>query len=341
MRAVARTSSNWTRRGLLILKLAVAAVLVWWLVSSGQMDFSQFRGVGSRWEWILAGIGACGIVQVVTVWRWTVLLRVQGIRYRYAQALRISMIGLFFNQFMLGSVGGDLYKVYAVVKDHPGAKSAGMVSVLVDRITGLVMSLLLVPMALLFTWDFVMADGRVASLVGLVVAILVGSAVFGLCLISLRLRRIGVVRRLLDALPMQERLKRIDQAIRVHAEHPREMVWVTISGLTAQVFVVLTNVCLAYALVPDLDSVAIFFLLIPLALITMALPINPPGAVGTGEAIYQYLLSLGGFASGSLLSLLQRGVLMLWAVPGAFLYVAGRGPGDAVALPAAESSGDA
>ena len=64
-----------------------------------------------------------------------------------------------------------------------------------------------------------------------------------------------------------------------------------------------------------------YFLLIPIAHLAMALPINPPGAIGTAEAMYSYLFGLIGVPNGALLSILQRATFIIWAIPGAIIYV--------------------
>ena len=67
---------------------------------------------------------------------------------------------------------------------------------------------------------------------------------------------------------------------------------------------------------------AAFFLLIPIALLFMAIPVNPPGALGTGEAIYSLLLELIAIGQGSMISLLHRAVNIVWALPGLLAFFA-------------------
>ena len=311
---------------MLALKLALAVGAFWWLLASGQMDLGALGGVGARWEWLALAMVAVGLVQVFTIWRWQILLRVQDIHYPFRELASISLIGLFFNQLVLGSTGGDVYRIYAVARDHPKRRSAGAVSVLVDRITGLFMTLALVPLAWLLMDSGLRKDPVILSLVGTATLAMAAGLLLGAALLWEPMRRPPVIRAALRRLPMQEPLKRIDTAIRAHVRFPKTIALMVFIGFVVQVLVVLSNVSLAYALTADPGSTLLFFVVVPLALTAMALPINPPGALGTGEALYQYLFALVGVANGSLLSLLQRAVLMLWAVPGAFLYVVRRRP---------------
>jgi len=92
-------------------------------------------------------------------------------------------------------------------------------------------------------------------------------------------------------------------------------------SLLIQVIIVVINVFLAFSILGTDIQWPAMFLLIPAALLLMAVPINPPGALGTGEAIYSVLLELIGIAQGSIISLLQRFLNILWALPGSLALV--------------------
>lgn len=55
----------------------------------------------------------------------------------------------------------------------------------------------------------------------------------------------------------------------------------------------------------------------------MALPLNPPGALGTGEALYAFLLDRAGVPQGAVLSLLLRLMYTLWGLGGTFAFALG------------------
>ena len=45
-------------------------------------------------------------------YQWKLLLEKQGVRMTYGKLLKLYHVGLFFNNFMPGNVGGDVKKVY-------------------------------------------------------------------------------------------------------------------------------------------------------------------------------------------------------------------------------------
>ena len=137
-----------------------------------------------------------------------------------------------------------------------------------------------------------------------------------------------MVRWFLSKLPFRRILKQISAAIYVYKFHPREVLLVISMSVVIHVGVVSTNLCLARALIPEALPWANFFFLIPIAQIAMAIPINPPGAIGTAEGIYAYLLTIAGISQGALICLLYRLTNYLWALVGCVYYLKRKGKVD-------------
>jgi len=88
--------------------------------------------------WIFAAaLGLYIISQLVFVLRWSILLKVQSIRIGFPTAARLHFLGLFYNNCLPGSVGGDLLRAWYVTK-HTDKKLEAALSVFVDRVIGLV-----------------------------------------------------------------------------------------------------------------------------------------------------------------------------------------------------------
>ncbi len=76
------------------------------------------------------------IAQLIIGFRWWLLLRSQLISIPYISAVRLHFLGLFYNNCMPGSVGGDLIRAWYVTK-HTNKKFEAALSVFIDRIVGL------------------------------------------------------------------------------------------------------------------------------------------------------------------------------------------------------------
>jgi glycosyltransferase 2 family protein len=73
------------------------------------------------------------VIQAILGVRWWLLLRAQSIFICFWAVVKLSFLGLFYNNFMPGSVGGDLMKAWYVTR-HTDRKFQAVLSVFVDRV---------------------------------------------------------------------------------------------------------------------------------------------------------------------------------------------------------------
>lgn len=92
---------------------------------------------------LLLGIAAFLFGQVLLAVRWWVLLLGLQIRISLPVAIKLHMLGLFYNNLLPSSVGGDLLRAYYVAR-HTDRSMAAAVSVLVDRLVAVGTMLLVV-----------------------------------------------------------------------------------------------------------------------------------------------------------------------------------------------------
>ena len=87
--------------------------------------------------WVLAAVlGIFFVSQLIFVARWNMLMRVQSIKIGYWSALRLHLLGLFYNNCLPTSVGGDFLRAWYVTR-HTDKKLQAALSVFVDRAVGL------------------------------------------------------------------------------------------------------------------------------------------------------------------------------------------------------------
>ena len=68
--------------------------------------------------------------------QWYLLLRAQNLPIRFAQALLFYFVGVFFNNVLLGNIGGDAMRIYDV-RRLTGESSGGVAATMMDRLIGL------------------------------------------------------------------------------------------------------------------------------------------------------------------------------------------------------------
>ena len=88
-------------------------------------------------KWIFAAaLGIYILSQLIFVLRWYLLMWVQSIKIGYWPAVRLHFLGLFYNNCLPSSVGGDFLRAWYVTK-HTDKKTQAAMSVFVDRAVGL------------------------------------------------------------------------------------------------------------------------------------------------------------------------------------------------------------
>jgi uncharacterized protein (TIRG00374 family) len=315
-----------------ILKVAVVGFLVFYLVRyvGPRMNFEYLEekvgSIRSRWPYLVLAQVFLGSILFITFYRWKLLLDAQGIRYSVREACAIGLIGYFFNQFLIGSTGGDIMKAYYVAVDHPERRAAGITTVFIDRVVGLLDLFVLAGIAILLNWSRIMADPWLRGLSILVAAILAGSLVGGALFFSERVRSSSLVRSLFRLLPFRGVLDKVQAAVYVYKFHPHIVVAAVLLSFVVQTSVILMVIC--YALALDLGTdLASFFFIVPLASLATALPMGSPGGLGQLEGAYSGLFFCFGFAerNGLILALVQRLFQYAWSLLGVYCYLRRKG----------------
>jgi glycosyltransferase 2 family protein len=86
----------------------------------------------------LLGIATFSLSNVLGALQWSILLRSQDVKLSFIKVLSFYHVGLFFNNFLIGYVGGDAFRMYDVAK-HAGDSTVAVSSVVFDRLVGFFM----------------------------------------------------------------------------------------------------------------------------------------------------------------------------------------------------------
>ncbi|MBP5419874.1 MAG: flippase-like domain-containing protein [Bacteroidales bacterium] len=118
-------------------KVGVSGLLLWWVIS--KID------IKSTWETIrnannlliVAAIFAYALSQIAAAHRLNMLFRTIPFHISSIANIRLYWLGLFYNFFLPGGVGGDGYKVYYLHRHHNQSVKALTALVLADRLNGM------------------------------------------------------------------------------------------------------------------------------------------------------------------------------------------------------------
>ena len=167
----------------ILLKLLVSAGLLFYLISQAPLNgfedaFSEtvplFFLLAVGFFVISNGLGAC---------QWYFLLRAQKLQIKFGQAIIAYWIGVFFNNVLLGNIGGDALRIYDV-RRLTGDLRGAAATTFMDRLIGLFAACSLALTAL-FIVDAIRESG-IASVIAPVWLCLIALFAMGLS------RRMGI-----------------------------------------------------------------------------------------------------------------------------------------------------
>lgn len=117
------------------LKMFFAGGLIYWLLERGSLDFSILLHLTD--PLILALLLMLYLALMLSNnLRWHLFLDGLGIKIPFKETFKLSLMGLFFNFTMPGSVGGDFVKGYYLIKKQKGGKMKMAISIFLDRFSG-------------------------------------------------------------------------------------------------------------------------------------------------------------------------------------------------------------
>jgi uncharacterized membrane protein YbhN (UPF0104 family) len=100
---------------------------------------------------VIAAIGLYVVAQAFFVLRWRILLRVLSVDISMGAGLKLHFLGLFYNNALPSSVGGDFLRAWYITKHvEDGKRLDAALSVFVDRAIGLTGMILMVLVFYLF-----------------------------------------------------------------------------------------------------------------------------------------------------------------------------------------------
>lgn len=277
----------------------------------GRLDWKPgmlrvFRDVEPGGLWSALLLIFAGALLAIT--RWWRLLAIAGCRTRWTSALRLSFLGFFFNLVLpAGITGGDVIKAVLVVRENPDRRADAFVTVVVDRALGLLVLMGLAAVVVLASGER-FADLRLPVVLAFVTALIVLWVMLHPG--PRRWLRLGA---LLERMPQRERLKAIDQALRIYAQHPFELLLaVLLSGLN-HLCIGASIYRLGHAFGDDLSFLE-YIGVAAIANTISSVPVTPAGW-GVGEWAFGSLFHVLGSPStlGVAVSVAYR---LLTAIPG-------------------------
>ena len=318
-----------------ILRFAIAGAALY-LAFRGE-NISQIAGVllGLNPWVVAAAFGLWFLSQIIFVARWSLLLRVQSIQIKFWTAFRLHLLGIFYNNCLPSSVGGDLIRAWYVTT-HTEKKVEAALSVFVDRIIGLSG---LIIMALCCYW-FIPIEGQKERLefsyeinlfqrlseyqaIFLIIA-LVLLAVFIAIILNpkgrtLLTRTFALVKR-----HSTQILQKVRKAILIYYNRKLALCLAMLLTFSCQSIFIAGLWLIGREIGID-AHIKYYFIFFPLAWVLGTLPISI-GALGIWEGVLKLTFAKVAVVSGehlSALALFHRIIWLIGSLPGIIIHLSG------------------
>ena len=296
-----------------VLRVVIGAAIVALLLSRRDAAAQVAQTLRAVPVWVMLGaVTFYWAGQVLSAYKWQLLLRARGAEVSLAQCCRIYAAGMFGNLWLPTNVGGDALRATLLVKSAPNlGRADALASIAIERLTGFAALLLIAAGALLL---------RGASAQGWRTLAIAGTIFAALGVLAWAVSRFK-----------HPKIARLQSALAFYARpRNRGVLWQALAlSLLFQASQVLLNIGLAWASGLDLPA-RIFWWLGPILSLSGLIPAGI-GGLGVREAAAVALLRDWPVGAGQIVgwSLLWQATVWLASLPGA-LFIRSRGGGDTV-----------
>jgi glycosyltransferase 2 family protein len=279
------------RVGILLLQLLVTAAGLWYVFHDPQRR-AQIAGALRHAEirWVVTGWICYSAVEVLATVRWQILLRIQRIWLSWLRAGAIVMIGLFFNQFLPGGVGGDAIRLYYIFRLVPGKKIGATLSVAMDRLFGLFAILCLSGMSLSLRFRWLTGSDTALRITYLALVLL--SAGLAFVVLLFWLVNSDLLHQLPKATPFRGAIVEFGEAFLRYRVHLVAMAFAFLITIASHLAYYTSFYCAGKSLQTSRGQVATLadiLSIMPLVNTITSVPISLGGA-GVRETLFQQLL---------------------------------------------------
>jgi uncharacterized protein (TIRG00374 family) len=275
-----------SRTGWLIAQVVVTAVLLGLL--GRNLDMAAFATLFAKapLAFYVTALAVMLAGQVAYAWRWRLLLTASGVAIPLSLVVRQYFVGIFVNNFLPSTVGGDVAKIYYLGRNHGRQRIAA--SVVVDRLLGVGWLALIAVMALAaspVTAPRLVAAQMACAGIALAVAIILVTTGFGTGGLARRVSWMGT-----GAVRLAERLQQLRLDMAMPLRHPGILLkaGLVVAGYIAAV----TGVYLRFASLQGvaIPSVIALFGVVAATAVLSNLPISLNG-LGLREQLHVALLA--------------------------------------------------
>lgn len=287
--------------------------------------------------WIFAvAISLFIITNIIIGLRWNILLRAQAIKIPWSAAVKLYFLGLFYNNFLPSSVGGDFVRAWYVTR-HTDKRLEAALSVFIDRVIGLTCLLI---MAILCYWFFpvpmenqqvnleidtnINVSKYLSEYQGVILGTLIAFIAIFLVLLSNSKSRSFLKKACLFVYaPGLKVVTTAFKAVRLYCTKPWVLILTMVLTVIAQSNFIIGLWLIGKGLGIEMEM-KYYFVFFPISWVIGALPISI-GGLGIVEGGLKTMFAWIGVSGGVVLALVlcHRMIVMVGSLPGMVIHMTG------------------
>ena len=302
----------------LSVKFLISAGLLYWLVSD--VDFREILDSVNQADYFLLLLAFLlhPVGLLISACRWQILLKARGAVIRLPVLFASYFVGMFFNNFLPSTIGGDVYRAYDSWRLGQSKSNAAAV-VLIDRLLGVVALAIFAFMALYFERRF---SNLIPNLSFWVALCLLGLATVVLFIFFTPSPLIRLIEKTTQSLKGKtgEKIKAIIDAFLAFRGEQTTLLYAMILSFLLQINVVVHYYLIGLAMNFDISLLS-YFLIIPVVTIILMLPISING-IGVREGLFALFFSGYGIAKTDTIAFVWIGfaMVLVQSILGGVLY---------------------
>ncbi len=291
-----------------LIKLLISISLLTFLLKRTGLDlFLQTLASINLELFLLSAMLYIG-TQYLSSFRWKVLLIPHKINISTPRLFSLYLVGMFFNNFLPSSVGGDVVRGYYLYR-YSGKAKESVTTIFLERYTGLAALLLIGLVSLIFTYSLLESPLVNILILGMSTTFIVGTIIVANSRVkNLILNLAGKFK----ITKLERVIVEIYETFRKYKNHKNSFCNAFLLSIIIQVMNVFVYIILSNALDITVPW-GYFFFFFPIITVTSMLPISING-LGIREGITVYLLAQVGVAPPHALSLSLSWFLMVTAI---------------------------
>lgn len=332
------------RAGLIVRILISVAILVFIIYRVDVERTAAIMGAMSV-PYLVAAFAAFGGMILLTTLRWEYLLHVQGIAVGFGRVLRLTLIGQFFNSFLLGATGGDVVKIFYVARENKKQRAGAALSVVVDRMIGLLVLIAYAVLACVVAYgpltsaQLAASSGQgyfngwveTAGQLAVWIVFAVGAAALALIFTTLLFPVVrGVAERMgiWERLPFREMIEKLHTAWQRYHQASLSLLLAVVFSFANHAVSFLMGLLIVLSMGFEV-KVGLFLAIVPVVFLLMSLPISVAG-LGVRELLAGLFFPLVGGTTehGVAFGLTYYVLTLIWSFIGGIVFVQYRSPSD-------------